>query len=609
MVKHSDILDSWKAISDYLDRDVRTCRRWEAELGLPVYRINADSTHSKVFAYQSEIDEWLKNRANNKKTSKRYLLVNKRTFMGAAILFFLVVSIVILGMGDRIRSILFQGPPEVAVFPFASMNVEDYDEYFAQGIWNGFTMNLSRAGKIKVLPVSSAVYSAENPESHQQIAKHLGADYMIVGQVEKRGSRFMIKIELFRTKDQRKIWGEEREADLKEILTVQSLLSAKVHVNLGVGGDEAYLDLSGISPVNNSAAYDNYLKGNFILNNLKEGRKKPWRLYHQGRHFLGGHTRESNEMAIHFFNEAVKMDGSFGLAYLGLAECYLNYINFNWDFNKRWLDKAEEMTKKAEEEAVECPEYFTLAILTSLIKEVGFGEDRESQIDQLMQTGIEAYPDDSRLNSAVGAFYFIQFGKTGDREDFEMALRFKEKSFWLDPGSIDNLTYAEMLMLKEDFEEALAVCDLMSRNSPSLLVRFRMGEIFYYMGELEKSMEVFEEFQDAPLDLRIDSLLYAGMIAAQKDEEERVLATIEEIELLAPKEFLLTESLKMASIYFRCGRSEAAYRFLDSFFAKPMAKKSHHIFREYINIDRNFEAFRGQSRFIKIINIQEESDG
>ncbi|MGD9347088.1 MAG: hypothetical protein PVH84_14560 [Candidatus Aminicenantes bacterium] len=608
-MKHSDILDSWKAISEYLDRDVRTCRRWEAELGLPVYRINADSTHSKVFAYQSEIDEWLKNKANDKKTSKRYLMVDKRIFIAAVILLFLIVSVVILSQGDRIRSLLFESQSTLAVFPFSSTNQEDHDEYFAQGIWNSFTTTMSQTGIIKVLPVSHAVYSDENQDSPYHIARHLGADHMILGHIEKKGTRFKIKIELVRTKDQIKIWEEEREAELKEILTVQNLLCAKVHVNLGVGGDELYLDMSGVSQVHNVDAYDNYMKGNFILNNIDDESKKSWKLYHQGKYFFGGNTRESNELAIHFFNEAIKLDENFGLAFLGLAQCYLNYINFNWDFDRRWIDKVEEMTRKAEKLSAECPEYYTVSILTCLIKEVGFYEDRESDIDRVIEKGIEAYPNDSQLNSAVGAFYFVQFGKTGDRDDFERALRFKEKSFWLDPGSIDNLTYAEMLMLKKDYEEALAVCDLMNRNSPSLHVRFRMGEIFYYMGELDKSLAVFQEFQDAPLDLKIDSLLHIGMIVAQKNEEEKVTATIEEIELLAPKEFLSTESLKMASIYFGCGMQETGYRHLDSFFAKPIAKKSHHIFCNYVNIDRNFEAFRDQSRFIKTINIWEESDG
>lgn len=49
-------LDSWKAIADYLHRDVQTVRRWEKTLHLPVRRVGRG--HS-VFAYVSEIETWL----------------------------------------------------------------------------------------------------------------------------------------------------------------------------------------------------------------------------------------------------------------------------------------------------------------------------------------------------------------------------------------------------------------------------------------------------------------------------------------------------------------------------------------------------------------------
>lgn len=51
-------LDSWKAIADYLDRDVATVRRWEKAMGLPVHRVAG--TGRSVFAYTSEIDSWLR---------------------------------------------------------------------------------------------------------------------------------------------------------------------------------------------------------------------------------------------------------------------------------------------------------------------------------------------------------------------------------------------------------------------------------------------------------------------------------------------------------------------------------------------------------------------
>jgi len=51
-------LESWKAISSYLGRDIRTCQRWERELGLPIHRLDA-SPAARVLAYKDEIDRWL----------------------------------------------------------------------------------------------------------------------------------------------------------------------------------------------------------------------------------------------------------------------------------------------------------------------------------------------------------------------------------------------------------------------------------------------------------------------------------------------------------------------------------------------------------------------
>lgn len=50
-------LDSWKAIAEYLDRDLATVRRWEKGKGLPVHRVAG--TGRSVFAYTNEIDAWL----------------------------------------------------------------------------------------------------------------------------------------------------------------------------------------------------------------------------------------------------------------------------------------------------------------------------------------------------------------------------------------------------------------------------------------------------------------------------------------------------------------------------------------------------------------------
>ena len=57
MGDESNRLDSWKAIAEYLGRDVSTARRWEKTAGLPVRRLPGTNSRS-VFAYRDEIDAW-----------------------------------------------------------------------------------------------------------------------------------------------------------------------------------------------------------------------------------------------------------------------------------------------------------------------------------------------------------------------------------------------------------------------------------------------------------------------------------------------------------------------------------------------------------------------
>jgi hypothetical protein len=57
MGAESNRLDSWKAIAEYLGRDVSTARRWEKTAGLPVRRLPGSNGRS-VFAYRGEIDAW-----------------------------------------------------------------------------------------------------------------------------------------------------------------------------------------------------------------------------------------------------------------------------------------------------------------------------------------------------------------------------------------------------------------------------------------------------------------------------------------------------------------------------------------------------------------------
>jgi tetratricopeptide (TPR) repeat protein len=57
-VEKENRLESWKEISSYLKRSIKTCQRWEIDLGLPVHRLDGTPS-ARVFAYPAALDHWM----------------------------------------------------------------------------------------------------------------------------------------------------------------------------------------------------------------------------------------------------------------------------------------------------------------------------------------------------------------------------------------------------------------------------------------------------------------------------------------------------------------------------------------------------------------------
>lgn len=62
-------LDSWKEISNYVNKSIKTCQAWEEKYGLPVYRIGIYSKKPSVFAYKIEVDLWFETISKSQRIS------------------------------------------------------------------------------------------------------------------------------------------------------------------------------------------------------------------------------------------------------------------------------------------------------------------------------------------------------------------------------------------------------------------------------------------------------------------------------------------------------------------------------------------------------------
>jgi TPR repeat protein len=431
-------------------------------------------------------------------------------------------------------------------------------------------------------------------------------DYILKAKMNNDDNKIKIHIQLVRTRDGKKILNEEYEDEQKNISSLSANICKKINEVLNINPNQKPLLASNERKFQDYLGPDNYLREKYIQATLLEGNNDPWKLYWQGRFLWAKSTSESNNLAISFFRKAMEIDSGFALAYIGLAYCYSNYVNFAWDSDLKWLNQAEDLIKKAQTLSPDLPEYYAALIEIYLLKETGFNEDKRKIVFELVQEGIKKYPYHSQINSIVGAYYFLRFGEEGDEADFERALEYKEKSFWADITRPENFIFAEFLMLKKEFSKAAGICEIIKEYDSSSLAKFRLGEIYYYQGDLDKSEAIFKEFDSAPMQYKIDSMYYLAMIASQRGEKDRALQIVDKINLLYPNDILINGYLRFASIYLGLEIRESGYKYLKSFFERQMAKKMWFIDLKYIDLDKNFNNFRNEEEFQKIIINKEE---
>jgi TolB-like protein/TPR repeat protein len=602
---NEEMLDSWKKISHYLGREIRTCHRWEKELGLPVHRIDNKSFRSKVFAYKYEIDQWLKEKANHKEIKEESSFKNKWILRGfVAGLALLSTVAVILYFSHRIFSSSPPVTPSIAVIPFTNLNPSEYDEYFSEGITNSISNNLTVLSELKVIPALTVFKSKNTPIKPKQISQNLGADYVLKGNIKKVDDKFNLAVQLIRTKDDAKIWKAEFEEPLENLITIQDNICAKIVEILKPKMPQKFSSSFDYGDSRNYTAFDNYLKGNYILRRLNGENSDPWKLFCQGKYFWGKCTPDANELAINLFNQAIEIDSKFAIAYIGLAHCYSNYVNFNWNYDLKWLNKAEDLVEKAQTIRPDLPEYYNTLTEILLLKEFCFNLNTKKLAFELAQEGINKYPNHPQLNSIIGYCYYLRFGEEGNKADFDKALEYKEKSFLLNPYDLGNIVYAEFLMLDKQFERAINICSIIKNHDPSFMASFRLGIIYYHQGNLDESEKLFSQFETS-LEFKMASLFYLGMIASQKGEIEKAQRIIQKIMLLGPQKYnFFEDQLRLASIYLGLGKRELGYKYLDSFFSKERTKKYKFIYQKYIDLDKNFENFRKEEKFLKIIKME-----
>ena len=200
------------------------------------------------------------------------------------------------------NGLLSNGRIMLAVLPFENLTGDSNQDYFSDGLTEEMITLLGRLDprKLGVIARTSAMSYKHSSKSIDQIGRELGVNYILEGSARREGERVRITAQLIQVLDQSHVWGAEYDRDMQSVLQLQTEVADAI-------GNEVRLRLTPGSRratphVINPDAYEAYLKG---------------------RYFIEKWTEEGTRVGRQYFEQAIKIDPDYALAYAGLADSYV----------------------------------------------------------------------------------------------------------------------------------------------------------------------------------------------------------------------------------------------------------------------------------------------
>ena len=188
------------------------------------------------------------------------------------------------------------------VLPLENLSRDPAQDYFADGMTDELIGKLSNISALRVISRTSAMHYKGLKKPLPEIARELRVDAVVEGSVLRSNDRVRINARLIRVSNDRQIWAESYERDLRDILALQSDVASAIarEIRIQVAPAESS-QLASKRPVD-PEAYQFYLKGRISFSRF---------------------TPESLTQAVEYFNRAIAKDPGYALAYAGLADSYI----------------------------------------------------------------------------------------------------------------------------------------------------------------------------------------------------------------------------------------------------------------------------------------------
>ena len=195
-------------------------------------------------------------------------------------------------------ALLLPEKPSIAVVPFHNMGDDREQEYFAEGIVEDITTELSRIRWLFVIARNSTSLYKGQATDVKRVARELGVRYVLEGSVRRSGNRVRIAAQLIDAIFGIQIWGERYDRDLNDIFAVQDEITASV--------------AGAIEPTLAKAEQQRALR-------KPPERLDAWEAYQRGLWHFNKYGPAENQTAQTFFRRAIELDPTFAPGHYGYA--------------------------------------------------------------------------------------------------------------------------------------------------------------------------------------------------------------------------------------------------------------------------------------------------
>ena len=447
----------------------------------------------------------------------------------------------------------------IAVLPFDNRSDDPDTDYLSDGLAESLVFRLTQLPGLKVSPLSSVIRYKGKDTDVATIARELGVDAVMSGRLVKRGDNITISVGLVDARSNNMLWGEQYQRKMAELLATQREIAGAIveKLQLKLAGDEA----KGITKkyTNNNEAYQLWMKGRF---------------------YFAKRTKEDLYKSIEVFEEAVKLDPNFALAYVGIAESYTVIPSFPYASPAECVPKAKAAVQKALELDPDLPEAHTVGAMIAATYEWDWAKAEAG-----FKRALELDPNLSITHYRYAWTFLSPMGRH-DEAIAEMKIAMEKEPLYLIQGA----NFAGVLMYARHFDEAVA----QAKKTYDLDPNFGAGKswlchTYSIKGMYAESMAIAEKSLDSDMPFLSD----AGYVYAKTGQREKALAIIERWKEGEKKKYVM--NYWVAITYAALGDKDGAFAELEK------AYQNRDWFLQRLKVDPYMDPLRDDPRFDEMV--------